>query len=190
MKDVRITGPVVVLVLLAGTVGLAGCGESTPTATAPTTAAPTTAGSTAATPVTSPATGAAPAGAGGIPTGVLWKKTLTEADLAKFGVKASMKEMRWAPDHTLEVIYKFGDGTWTQFSNYDGGIRQPGAGGTFSYAADNELVVKDSSAQETYRYHFELKGDTLSLSMLGNSTGDDIEIVRMMTEGTYAQEPQ
>ena len=96
--------------------------------------------------------------------------------------------MQWAPDHTLDVIYKFGDGTWTQFSNYGGGTRQPGAGGTFSYAADNELLVKDSSGHETYRYDFALKGDTLSLSMLGNPTGDDIEIVRMMSEGTYTQE--
>lgn len=174
MRAVQIAAPVAALVVLAGCAGQPQATSSapTPTSTIAQTAAPT--GNSA-----------------GIPTGSVWKKTLTEADRKTFGVLASTKEMQWAPDHTLTVVYKFGDGTWTQFGNYDGGPLTPGEGGTLSYVADNELELTSTAAKVTYRFRYDIDGNTLTLTMLGNPTEDpDISIVRMMFEGTYTREQQ
>jgi len=121
-----------------------------------------------------------------LPDGVSWTRTLTNADRKAFNVDLSMKDMEWAPDHTLVTVLKFGGGSWTQFANYNGGPQEPGDGGTYSYDTAGNLVLT-SPVGGTYQYSWHITGDHLTLKMLGvpaRSSGD-LAATRMMTEGDW-----
>ncbi len=145
---------------------------------------PTEVGSTAV----QPTTGVPSAG---IEVGVAWQRTIGAPELKKPKVRLSPKELDFAPDGTLLVVLKFGDGTWTQFANYHGDALQPGAAGTYRYDDAGQLLLTDDAAGDTYRYAWEVSADALTLRMLDpvGRTPDDLDVVRLMTEGSYQRMP-
>lgn len=139
-------------------------------------------------PSSSTATTSTPvASAAAIPTGVAWERTIAADEPKKFNITRSPKELGFAPDGTLSVVFKFADGAWTQFGNYDGGTMQPGDGGTYRYDEAGDLVLTTASDGSTTKFSWEVTGDRLSLRMLdvGATSSGDLAITRMMTEGQY-----
>ena len=121
-----------------------------------------------------------------IPAGVAWERTITAADFTRFNVQVSPDDLEFAPDGTLTVTFKFGDSSWTQFGNYNGGVPQPGDEGTYAYDDEANLLLTSSSGG-TLTLEWQVSGDRLTLRMPeeDSAPSGEMAIVRMMTEGDY-----
>lgn len=125
----------------------------------------------------------------GIPVGVGWHRKINSDEREKFNVSRSPAELGFAPDGTLDLILKFGEDTWTQFANYNGGAQQPGDAGTYRYDDAGNLLLTTSSDGSTSTFSWKIAEGVLTLRMLGvgPTSSGELAIARMMSEGEYRQ---
>jgi hypothetical protein len=137
----------------------------------------------APTPTTSKPAGAAYDGPT-IPAGI-YVKTFTERDVERLGVGAVYGD-RFAPDGTAVVVYKFGDGFWSESNGPTEDSVEPGSDGSHSYDDEGNLVLDEPCCGETV-LTWSLDGDALTMVAVGPEGALADPMTHLMRAGTYTR---